>query len=355
MSFGRQQNTMITAPVTTGMNMRNYFEMGKGTRPGAACRIRGQDYLGLVSFPTTASAGTTLFNMPISPSALALTNTRLGLMAKMFEKFFFTKLIFHTTAQAPTSVQGSYILAYDHDSADATPPVTDDGVRALMSFEDSVSQPVWQSSRLGCTVKNDPQKFYYTNYVDEEERVAFQGQVYVACLTGASVGSFFSLWVEYEIELYQPQLDLSAGSECVGTISNTAVSATANQAFNPLANTVNSPVMAFQTDSAGNKALQILKQGYYILEQIYKTSSSGTGTSVSAPTVNALDAAEQSLTAITNLDLFSAPAVSTGSAFRHDRIKIPPHGANVYGTIVGADTFANQVVRAFSSPSSSFI
>jgi hypothetical protein len=340
----------------------NYFNIASPTRRGSTCRVSGQDYIGLVSFPTTANPGATLFNAAISPTTQALANTRLSLFGKMFEKFFFSKLRFHCTAQAPTSAQGSYILAYDHDSADATPPTSDDGVRALMSYQDSVTQPVWTSSQLSCTVASDPQKFYYTNYVDEEERVAFQGQIYVASLTNPSVQTYFSLWLEYEVHFYEPQLDLSSGSESLTTAGSNAISATALQGWNAFiggtgdATVATSPVISLIKDSNANVALQFLKQGYYIVDQYFKTSAGGTGTAIVAPTFVPNNPSDYMPgLAVTGLDTLSAIASVGASAYAKHLIKVPEHGGNLYGSITGADTFSTQKLRAFAAPSSSIL
>lgn len=351
---------MVSVPAATGGINKTAFSVLSSNRGNGAVCIRGKDYLGLITIPVagTSPAGTTVFNMPISPSAPQLQSSRLSRFSQMYDKFFFKRLKFHFTAQTPTTTQGSIIVAYDHDAADATPPVSESGIQALMSFQDSVTAPAWASVDLDCHVRNDAQDWYYTNFVDEEERIAFQGQLYVTVLTGYSVGSFLSAWVEYEVDFWDPQLDPSSNTETKSFLAGAVVSNTANAAFNPLAGvwgtSANNPLNPFiqpGVDSAGNSYLNILKGGAYLLEQIAKQSSAGTFTTFNTPTVS-VNHPGQTAT-ITNNESLAAIGAGT-SAYRKDLLKIPFGGAKVYGTAAGADTVGTLIVRVFPAISSIF-
>lgn len=342
------------APTNFGQTNKAYFKV-LGARGKADCCVSGRDYIGQMSFPVsgTAPAGTTIFNMGVSPSALQLQETRLGLFGRMFEKFKFKKLAFHLTVQTPTSNQGSYIMAYDHDASDTTPPVSENGIRSLMAYQDSVSNVCWQNSTLKCTVQNDPQDFFYTNYLDEEERVAFQGQIYLTILTGYNVASFGSLWMEYEVDLFQPQLELDNGAELKHQILTTpTISSTINAAWNNLVPGTlvqNSPFVGLFADSNGNIAARFLKAGTYVVEQLLKGQGSAVANGLNPSTFVPNTPGENAV--ITLLDSITSPAAALAGVVRKEKIIVPEHGGRLYGNLTFTDSYANQILRIFESPS----
>lgn len=348
----------VSAPVSLGEIQKSMFAIKPG-RGKADCCVTGRDYVSTFQMLTTNVPGDNLLNFPISPSSQLFVGTRLALFGRMFEKFKFTKLNLHVTASASTSTSGSIVMAYDHDPTDATPPASAEGVRALLAYEDNVSGPVWSNQTLKCSVAKDPQKFYYTNYLGGDERLADEGQAYVNCLVTPSANVSFSLWVEYEVDLFEPQLDLSQNAELVinKTSGSTTIPSGAFNGFNwtQAVGTqilASNPIYNLGIDSAGRSFIDILKSGYYMLEQFAGAGGSLGGTlSFAAPTANAMVSGETP--AVSVLSNFGSLLADGNSVSRVDKITVPQHGARIYGTNNFSDNSPAaatiRLVRSFQS------
>lgn len=195
------------APVAKGhslMSSANQFRTKQVRDPkkyaGAIC-VTGHEYLSAI-VETAAVVGENLLTLPLNP--LSFDNTRLKLYAQMYEKYCFRKFVLHYTSADPSTATGQYIVAYDRDFADTTPPASDIGVREYFAMKGSVISNVYMSTAFRCPLE-DPQDFYFTNDTGYEGRLVYQGQLYMAAVSGTTFHG--SLWIEYELELYDPAIE----------------------------------------------------------------------------------------------------------------------------------------------------
>jgi len=140
----------------------------------------------------------------LSLNPLVFEDTRLKKYGELYEKFCFRKFVLHYTSADPSTATGQYIVAYDRDFADSTPSASDIGIREYFAMKGSVISNVYLSTSFRCPLE-DPQDFYYTNDTGYEGRLVYQGQLYMAAVSGTTFHG--SLWIEYEIELYDPAIE----------------------------------------------------------------------------------------------------------------------------------------------------
>lgn len=194
----------VMAPAAYSESMKSFARVQsvKNPRYGDAIRVKGQDLLTRGTFSTTGDS--MLLNIMLS--LVAMTGTRLQIWSQMYEKFLFRKLRFHVVPSVPTTNSGSYIVAYDRDPTDPTPPSDLGGSRALMSYENSCEFPIWVPGAITCPLIQ-PDEGYYTGS-GTDERLFTQGQLYIWQLDAASVANLsFTVYVEYECDFFVPQLE----------------------------------------------------------------------------------------------------------------------------------------------------
>jgi hypothetical protein len=207
----RKQQRGNSAPLQTkptaaamGAQISKKIEVVSSSRtkrfPGAIC-VRGQEFIQAVSQPDGA-VGLNLVSQGINP--VHFSGTRLAEYGKLYDKFLFTRLRFTFASAMATSAAGSYILAYDRDYADSTPPATNAGLQQYFSMMDSKISNSWESATINCTLA-DFQDFYYNNDTGYEGRIVFQGQIYMAAVTETAFSG--SLILDYECEFFDPQLE----------------------------------------------------------------------------------------------------------------------------------------------------
>jgi len=211
--------------------------------------ITGHEYLDAVS-TTTATEGMNLLTIYLNPNEFA--NTRLQKYAELYDKYIFRRFTLHYTSADPSTATGQYIIAYDRDYADTTPSADSDGIREYFAMSGSQISNVYLSSSFKCPL-GDPQDFFYTNNTGYDGRLVFQGQLYMAAVSGTTFHG--SLWIEYECEFFDPQLDpaIPARIESPGTSVSLAGDSEGDfDAFNYLtvASAQNGPRFSIVTASA---------------------------------------------------------------------------------------------------------
>lgn len=206
--------SLVRAPVTQFEERFTHFETSKSSKRGADMMVRGQDFVG--ALPRTdainVATGQALLNYLVNPTSGAFEGTRLQKFAQLYEKYCFTKLRFHVQTSFGTSQSGSYILAYDRDMADTTPPQGEEGVKQYLAMQGTRMSAYWQNLSIDCPLI-DTQDFYYTNYTGVDGRITTQGQLYVANVSqtyfSAGNNGTLNVWVEYECHFMIPQLENS--------------------------------------------------------------------------------------------------------------------------------------------------
>jgi hypothetical protein len=295
----------------------------------------------------TQNPGTTILNFFLCPSAFP--NSRLASFATLYEKFCFRSFKVHYAADCSFSDSGTLLLAYDPDIADATPPATDDGIRSLLGMQASTTTQISKSCVLSVT-RNDPQAFYYTNRDPlDADRLAYQGQIYVTVLSFCTNAFPGTVWIEYELDLFDPtneppEIETKFGGDGVQQPAG------AGTAWNNLLTTyVKNSTATPGVGPTGQRGL-FYTAGQYLLDQFM--TNSPLGTVLQTPTLTAAVAANQPQATVTPLEIAN-PGIA-GNAYRSDRISVPRGGAWAYGNVSVSTAPAFSRVRTIGV-SSSFI
>jgi hypothetical protein len=325
---------------------------------GGAIVVSGQDFIGTVNVPDGTLPGVTLLNIQLNPLASTFNNTRLQKFAEIYEKFCFKKLRFRVSTGNPTTYSGSYMLAYDRDAGDRTPPAGDTAIRSFMAMASTRMGPLWEPLDIDCPLA-DTQDFYYTSqetsvgatggtpYVGDI-RLSTQGQVYVSSGFGTTNSSGataeLGLWLEYECLLMDPQMEARDQVMTVIEDPTFVTNATSNNGFTGMAPAVDNrgKPLFFQTDAAG-KVFLTLPEGIFQFEQFLSVATALTALEPSTlvPFINALTAV---VTAIQGQS-----AIIGGSGWRVELLEVPQGGARLYIGFTVATTIANYFARVESA------
>lgn len=166
--------------------------------------VEGSDHLEYVVVPASNGVGDVLNEVYINPSELG--GTRLEKYAALYEKYLFELLEFEYLPAVGSDKQGAIVLVYDRDISDPTPPPTEQGVREFTSFEGAKDGNIWTPHRIRCPLLA-PDAGYFTNpVVGGDDRLAYQGQVYVATTVPIAQGTIGRLRIHYRCHFFVPQL-----------------------------------------------------------------------------------------------------------------------------------------------------
>lgn len=316
------------APIAVGSKqLRATFSLqaGPAKYPGSI-RVKGCDYLQSVNAAHDTEPGTNLYNFWLTPTAENLSGTRLYKFGQMYDKYLFKSIRFHVLADNPTTIGGSVLSAFDKDVGDETPPADSSGLQQYNSMFDCTRSKVWENHTLDVRI-TDPQDWYYTNYLAGlgDMRVAYQGQYYLTIMSHISAAVQFQVWIEYDVELYDPQLE-SSTAEVAMRVSDQTPSTVAGAGFNALVPENVSSTIKVGTDSSGNKYLEVPEGVYALFQQAMQATNSG---SIGGPSAYANIASKQPL--LTQYTLDVQGAVAGGTAIRNTLLDIPPGGAKIYG------------------------
>ena len=223
--------------LATKQSRSNRFRTRNSSRAGAII-VDGQDFVAGISLNGNDDPFDLSLDLQINPRVGAFVGTKLALLARCYEKYVFRRIKFHFVSAIPATQTGSYWVAYDKDMADDSPPETSDGIKQMMALAGSRMVNVWENVTIDGDL-TDTQDFYYTNYTGYDGRLTNQGQVWLMHDVPGGTNLKVNLWIEYEIELFDPQLEpedvglnltVSAGSQSsskrmvVETTNNTAPS-----------------------------------------------------------------------------------------------------------------------------------
>jgi len=350
---GNVGSSMQIAPAKVGVKRASYFRVASinSKKFKNAIQIQGQDYLSALLTPGACPTGTNIFFVEIGPSNGPFNGTRLSFYAQLYEKYCFKKLVFHYSPGKSSATDGSLIMAYDKDPTDPTPPANVQGVQNYLGYEGAQTFPIWEPASIVATL-TDTQDFYYTNQrIGDDERLSFQGQIYLAALnnvpTATQIGD---LWVEYELELYDPQLQVIQGELATQHNGAGTTSTTSRQGWNdmiPIKIDKNDPIFTTGQDASGNWFVNV-PGGTFVVNEWISTPSAAVG--INVPSVIANYANEQILTGTTSLfTVNAAAALASGAAIAMTALTIPKGGAKVYGNLSAAVNYANHAMRIWNS------
>ena len=204
----------VDAPAAVGFDYQTFFretsvkrKMKGGGFRDAIC-VEGREWIGSVQVPDEEIPGAVYDEFYMSPAEFA--GTRLSLYSRLYEKFLFEESDFEYIPGQGSDKAGSLIIAYDRDISDPTPPATDQGVRQFLAMEDAVAGNVWTPHRAKCPLRAPEDGFFCNPVVGGDDRLAYQGQLYIACMlpsgltAGASLGSIL---LHYKCLFFIPQLE----------------------------------------------------------------------------------------------------------------------------------------------------
>jgi len=340
-----QKKKIVTVPRSIGAVMQADFHLSNGKERGSV-RIQGQDWLCRVTQSSTDASGTVFENVFINP--LELSGTRLALFAQLYDKFRFNNLRFHFVPCASTTVRGSIGLSYDRDISDVTPPPNDMGVRQFLSMMDAVSGPLWNPLTANCPLSHPEEGLFTNPSVGGDERLSYQGQLYVWCLEPAqNTGEPYSLgdvFVEYDIEMWDPQLDTQvvvARSTAGGGAFSTGVGN--NDALRQYATGGATSIQQYGITNLLPKLDSNLRAYIDAAQGVYRISqnifhSSGTGqVSVSNPTCIANTPKPAPAPQVDVASAFSATADDDGNYSANDvYVSVPAGGGRIYQSYLDA-------------------
>lgn len=346
-----------SAPAAVFGEVVPYFEVKRG-RTADGTRVVGQDFLSQFTISTSTAVGQAALNFLLCPGAGALVNSRLGKYAQLYDKYIFHRLKFYVQSSASTNHSGSYLLTYDRDASDPTPAANTDALRSYFGHAGSRSGAAWNSIAIDCPL-TDTQDFFYTSPEgSSDERLVYQGQIYVVCNTPYGQTTNYSLWVEYDCEFMDPQLQLSLVEAKQAGFSGPTSSAP-RAAWNQLTTGQSvTNAVPFIQDVNGNRGF-VLSPGTWYLEQTLQQSSAGGNVIAASYAIDAVTGLDISSTVVTALDTaFSVlPAVAAGIAMRTEKFTVPgPNNAIAFGNWgTGSQTISNAFVRVLEILGSSLV
>lgn len=346
---------VVSAPQAVGKRMQSELSVTNGSRRGSI-RVRGQDWLGRVVASASEVPGYVYLEIYINP--LEIPGTRLALFAQLYDKFRFGLLKFHFVPSSSTQTSGAVILAYDRDVSDATPPQNDNGVRQFLSMMDAVSSPVWAPVTAVCPLSHPEEGLWSNPVIGGDDRLAYQGQLYVACMEpssatpGKALGDIF---MEYDIEFFDPQLDVVVPLTTVGSTGGALyLGPTGLDALRPFVSGGNATIttkglnVVPKLDGTLSAYLE-LAQGLYRFTNLVNQTIAG-AVQYNAPTcaANTPKSAPAPQPIVQPLASFTSNAVGNTAQSSY-YIAVPPGGGKVY------QTFTNPFVTGLSGTSDGFL
>lgn len=340
--MAKGRDLSVSLPAVMSKIMQADFEIMKGSRRGSI-RVHGQDWIGRLPVGGAPAPGSVLGEFYINP--LDYPGTRLALFAQLYDKFRFLVLKFKFVPYTGTAVPGSVIIAYDRDISDATPPANDAGVRQFLAMQDAVSGPIWMPLEATCPLSH-PEEGLFTNPVPGgDDRLAYQGQVYVALLEPPAAGISLAgdLFVEYDIELFDPQLEtnvsvgimnVSGANKIQFGPANSDLLYSNLPTVNPTANRTSSAQYVPKVDSLGKSYIDLAQGIYRVYQQLQQTQAGGINLTVPSVTqvvpnvTKPLPAPQPQIAQQTNV----ITNAINNLAFKGALYSVPPGGARFYST-----------------------
>jgi len=199
--------------------------------------------------PLQGQIGYTVQRFQVNPG-LASTFPWLATQAVNWEQYRFRRLCFEYVTRTSTSTIGSIIMAPDYDPEDPTPT----SEAQISSYEDAVEDAPWKN--ISCFIKTEnitpgPRKFIRSGAQAGDIKNYDALSFFVASTDFAVSTNCGKLWVDYEVELYVPQIPDSSTSPA--PLASSIFRAASAQTF---ATGVNESLQ-FDAASPGNDPLNI--------------------------------------------------------------------------------------------------
>jgi len=280
-----------------------------------------------------------------------MSGTRLAQYGKLYERYLFKKFKVHWSPCVATGLPLGVVLTYDRDPSDDTPPSSIQGLQSLLGHKGAVTGPIWSPLTLDADLDAPNQAFYTNSRYDADERLAYQGQLYVAMSNAASglgVGATLGLvWIEYEIEFFQPQLE---GPVLYGDQRRTAAGSnvTSTDAWATILSSLDAGVSRaapylLRLLSSGKTGFKVPPGNYEIIQRMLNAGA-GVFSAITAPNVLNVNPLAPAPT-VTLLDDGVNVVGSVNSMSRYRVIVSDPDGAEINGTSGGQQDYATNLVK----------
>jgi hypothetical protein len=256
-NYARSQSA--AAAYSTGATTRPPFQTT--TRNGTF--IRHREFLSNVTGTTSFSIGNTY---SINPG-LAASFPWLSTQAAGWEQYRFKKLCYRYLTRTGSNTAGSILMVPDYDAADVAPA----NEQEASTYSDIVEASCWvtslclelKTSSMDETLKR---RFVRTGALaaNLDIKTYDAGQVFICTNDGASSAPWGKLWVEYEIELFCPQLTTpSVGLQSVlyhgfGSMTTSGSFTSSNSPNSNVVATLTSPIVS-------TIQVQFLQAGTYLV------------------------------------------------------------------------------------------
>lgn len=302
------------------------------SRDGTSCRIRHKEFV-------TSIVGTAAFAVPVSlvcNPGLAASFPWLSTIANSWEEYKFHRLDMVYLTRTGTNVPGSLLMTPDYDAADSAPS----SEVVASSYEDSAEDAPWKDNicclRATSMQGTNPRRFTRNGPLaaNLDTKTYDCATIHVCTIDGTAV-NWGKLWVEYDVELFIPQLP-SAGPCPLGGQIDGATTQTPGNPFG-VAPVVDPEAVGISMNTAS--VLNFLSPGTYVASVAY------VGTTISAMVA----------TAGTNVTVTAyATAINTAATIGIQSYAIVVSQAN--GTVsfsTTAATITGAEVKIGSAPTSS--
>jgi hypothetical protein len=184
--------------------------------------IRHREYIGEIA----GSVDFAVSSYNINPGMVGTFPWTARYPAQGYESYVFNNLCFYFESEKSSNTNGSIMLAVDYDAADAAPP----NKTQLMAYHNAVRANVWMECK-NTSSRQDLTKFGVQRYIRSGALSANQdiktfdvGTLFVATQGCADTTKIGELYVEYEVVLHTPQLDISASAQWESVNISAAVS-----------------------------------------------------------------------------------------------------------------------------------
>jgi hypothetical protein len=229
-----------SAPIKNNRPRISYGENGR------SCRVQHKEFIQNVSGTTNFTVA--LF-LALNPG-LAGTFPWLSNIANNFEQYRVRMMRFCYLTRTGTNIPGSVLMAPDYDASDVQ-PVSE---QIMSNYAEIVEDAPWKD--ICCLLRPSgmhalgPKKFVRNGIVPGQDlKTTDVGTFILATVDGTNV-NWGKLWVEYDVEFYEPQLNPNGSSLATtaqGTAGTTAAVISAGLAIaGPLISSVVGNVVSFQ-------------------------------------------------------------------------------------------------------------
>lgn len=340
------------APLAVGVSRSTYFNISSSNRYKGGITIRAQDRISTISTPGGAlSDGIILGFFDVNPQS-GFVNTRASAIAAAFDKFHYKWIRLHWAPSKSASTDGQIVLAWEKDVSDHYVSGQEATLTRLMACQGAAQGSVW-TQMTAYAEDSSPTVPYYvsrdtagSDVVDP--RLYSQGCVYIAGTSNlppdATPVALGSLWIEYELELYESSFDPDSGtSKCIST-SNTAPATT-----DAWAEIVVRAAADATGGHAGKHKMVVLpngKTGYILTRGKYDLHQSHTVCAAAAnpflaPTIVDRKWIDPRRPASTITNRANSTTVAGAGHIRRDRLDIKAEEAWVYGNITAGNALGS--------------